>query len=260
MTQNHAIGDPGSALFPYHLLALPAASRERMLCTPDLCATAFCERHDWRGQARARMTPHRTLTFTTLAGLDNSVLLPAAARANRNEDLLLGELIRHVHRGAWAFDLPWGLPHRRVPTKTWLDASASFPQEPLHFLMDVLEQRAPAIVGELPADRMRTLAGMLVDIGTTSDGKLDVLLEQQAADTASRVRYAIERDLEDAAVPAWWKQELKRWLGSPTIATSPEALRARCASPTVVRDLALQYGRALAHWPELWAWASEWNR
>ncbi len=260
MTQNHAIGDPGSALFPYHLLTLPKESREQLLGPSARVSTAFRERYNWRGHPRMRLTPNRPLTFTTLAGLDNSVLLPAAVRANRNEDLLLGDIVRYAHPGAWSFDLPWGLPHWRRPPKNWLDASASFPQEPVHFLMDFLETRASSILSELPADRIRLLASALLDLATTSDRHLNTLLEQQAADTASRVRYAIQGQLDDATVPALWKQLLKPWLGSPTLSTSPEMLRQRLASPSLVRGSAQHYGRALTLWPDLWESATRWNK
>ena len=257
VTQNHAVGDPGSSLYPYHLLTLPVASREQLLTAPDLLSFAFRERHNWRGHARMRLTPNRPLTFTTLAGLDNSALLPPTVRANRNEDLLLGDIIRYLHTGAWSFDLPWGLPHRRQLAKHWLDSSISFPQEPVHFVMDYLEQRAPSIVSEAPADRMRALAAALLDLSDSANHHVAGLLEQQAADTASRVRYAIQGQLDDPSIPALWKELLPQWLSSPTLSMSPDTLRRRLASPELVRGMAQHYGRALAIWPDIWEWARQ---
>ncbi len=256
VTQNHAVGDPGSSLYPYHLLSLPVASREQLLSAPDRLSCAFRERHNWRGHARTRLTPNRPLTFTTLAGLDNSALLPPTVRSHRNEDLLLGDIIRYLHPGAWSFDLPWGLPHRRQPAKHWLDPSISFPQEPVHFVMDYLEQRAPSIVSEAPADRMRALAAALLDLSDSTNHHVAGLLEQQAADTASRGRYAIQGQLDDPSIPAPWKQLLPQWLSSPTLSMSPDTLRSRLASPELVRGMAEHYGRALAVWPDIWEWAS----
>lgn len=257
VTQNHAVGDPGSSMFPYHLLTLPVASREQLLGSPDRLSIAFRERHNWRGHSRIRLTPNRSLTFTTLAGLDNSALLPPTVRANRNEDLLLGDIIRYSHPGAWSFDLPWGLPHWRQPSKHWLDSSVAFPQEPVHFLMDYLEQRASSIVSDLPADRMRALAATLLDLSSSNNHHINDLLVQQAADTATRVRYAIQGQLDDAGVPVLWKQVLPRWLNSPTLSVNPDVLRQRLASPELVRGIARHYGRALTIWPDLWAWARQ---
>ncbi len=257
VTQNHAVGDPGSSMYPYHLLTLPVASREQLLSVPDRLSIAFRERHHWRGHARARLTPNRPLTFTTLAGLDNSALLPPTIPSNRNEDLLLGDIIRYLHTGAWSFDLPWGLPHRRLPAKQWLDSSTAFPQEPVHFVMDYLEQRAASIVSEAPADRMRALAATLLDLSESTNLHVAALLEQQAADTASRVRYAIQAQLDDPSIPALWKQVLPPWLSSPTLSMSPDMLRRRLASPELVRGMAEHYGRALAIWPDIWEWARQ---
>ena len=256
-TQNHAIGDPGSALFPYHLFSLPRASLEQCLRRPGWKDHSFSERHNWRGQLRLRLTPNRPLTFTTLAGLDNSNLLPPTVRAHRNEDLLLGEMTRWIYPGAWFVDLPWGLPHWRSPAKVWLDRLASFPQEPVHFLMDHLEQTLPAIASEQPQDRLRTLGSMLLDVAATSDERIVELLELQAADTASRVQFSINAQLDDADMSAEWKDALRPWLDSPTLSTQPATLRARLASPAVVRSLANDYGRALLAWPALWNWAFE---
>jgi hypothetical protein len=257
VTQNHALGDPGSALFPYHLLTLPAASREQLLGAPGRLSIAFRERYNWRGHARMRLTPNRPLTFTTLAGLDNSALLPPTVRSNRNEDLLLGDIIRYAHPGAWSFDLPWALPHWREPSKHWMQPPALFPQEPVHFLMDYLESRASSIVSSAPADRMRALAAALLDLSRSDEQHISEILEQQAADTASRVRYAIQSQLDDASVAPVWKQILPQWLASPTLAMRPDVLRSRLASPQSVRGIARGYGRALATWPELWEWARQ---
>ena len=257
LTQNHAIGDPGSALFPYHLLTLPPTSRKQVLRNPRWKAYAFRQRDNWRGQLRLRLTPNRPFTFTTLAGLDNSNLLPPAVRSQRNEDLLLGEVTRHIYPGGWFLDLPWGLPHWRSPAKAWLDASAKFPQEPVHFLMDYIEQTAPAIASELPQDRMRALGAILLDLAATSDERRIELLELQAADTASRVQFAINAQLDDTTVPSEWKDVLRPWLESPTLSLHPTILRTRLAAPDAVRSLAKNYGCALNVWPNLWMLARD---
>ncbi|MEP7206407.1 MAG: hypothetical protein ABI920_05665, partial [Casimicrobiaceae bacterium] len=156
-TQNHAVGDPGSALFPYHVLALPPASRAHVLEQHDRQAVAFVDRHGWRGVPRFRLAPRRLLTFTTVAGLDNSRLLPPTCPVQRNEDLLLGALGQLVHADGWFADLPFGLPHRRASAKQWLAPDAVFLQEPLHFLLDTLRERAASILAGEPAERLQAL-------------------------------------------------------------------------------------------------------
>jgi hypothetical protein len=251
-TQNHALGDPGSSLFPYHLLSLPAASRAQLLRDPSWARHAFSARINWRGQPRLRLAPSRALTFTTLTGIDNRALIPPTVRAHRNEDLLLGQMTQHVHPAAWFVDLPWGLPHWRDPAKTWLDATASFAQEPVHFLMEHLESLARTIASEDPAARMQALGALLQDLGGAGDSLLRALLEEQAADTATRTLFAIEAQLDDPALPGAWKDALRPWLRSPALAIDPARLAARVAPLPLVKSLAMDYGRALAAWPELW--------
>jgi hypothetical protein len=256
MTQNHAIGDPGSALFPFHLLTLPSASRQWLL-NSGAKGVAFRERINWRGQPGTRLTPNRPLTLTTLAGLDNSRLLPPTLRSARNEDLLLGELTRIIDRGAWSLDLPWALPHWRNAPKHWLGAEAHFPQEPAHFLMDYLDQSARRIASERAQDRLRAVGALLVDLALASDATLVELLEEHAADTASRAQFAIAVTLDDSSVPAEWKEMLEPWLASPTLSTSPAIIRNRIATAATMRAVANDFGDALAAWPALWEWARE---
>jgi len=251
-TQNHVAGDPGSALFPYHLLALPPASRTRLLADPAWAQYALRERIHWRGQSRLRLCPKRPLTFTTLAGLDNSVLMPPTVRAHRNEDLLLGDMAQYIHTGGWLADLPLALPHWRDPAKTWLDASATFAQEPVHFLLDYLALRAPSVLSDRPEERLGSVGTLFVDLAAASERRISVLLEEQAADAASRVLFSIAQQLDDPALPAQWKDTLRPWLDSPALSTDPARLRERIASPATVRELARSYGHALAVWPTLW--------
>ena len=259
-TQNHALGDPGSALFPYHLLSLPTRSRQFIFDTPASSRYAFRDRFNWRGQTRLRLATTRPLTFTTLTGADNSVILPPTVRSHRNEDLLLGQLAQHAHPGGWMVDLPWALPHRRDPPKQWLDASAMSPQEPVHFLLDYLERHAAVVASDQPERRLETLGALLIDLSLTSDRRLTDMLEAQAADVATRSVFSISMQLDDATTPAHWKDAIRPWLDSPALSTDPARLLVRLASPALVRNLALNYGRALEAWPGMWAWARGWRK
>ena len=251
------LGDPGSSLFPFHLLTLSGISQRHVLGDARRTAAAFRERINWRGQLRPRLTPNRPLTFTTLAGLDNGVFLPPTVRAGRNEDLLLGEMVRIVDRRAWSLDLPFALPHWREPAKQWLDRAINFRQEPAHFLMDRLEQIAPNVMSDDHADRLRAIGAALVDLAGASEARLTELLEAQASDTASRVQFALANALDDPGVAAEWKALLRPWLASPSLSTQPSVVRERIASPAAVRELAQCYGAALAMWPLLWTWARD---
>ena len=259
-TQNHACGDPGSSLFPFHLLSLPARSRAWLAATPSAAAHAFSRRINWRGQPRLRLATARPLTLTTVAGIDNTHLMPPTARSGRNEDLLLGKLAQLLHPAAWYVDLPFGLVHRREPAKSWLGPNAAFAQEPLHFLIEYIDGLAGALLADRPEDRLATVGAWLLDLAATSEARLTELLEDHAADAASRVRFAIAGQMDDVALPPEWKSALASWLSSPALALDPDALRSRIARPQSIRNLAQAYGQAVLAWPQLWAWCREERR
>jgi hypothetical protein len=256
-THNHACGDPGSSVMPLQLLALPRRSRQWLAAHPRAAATAFAQRINWRGQTRLRLAPRRVLTLTTLAGIDNSQLMPPAARTPRSEDVLLGILAQFMHPHGWLVDLPFGLPHLRVPAKHWLPPGVSFRQEPLHVLYGLLDEYAPQVVAESPERRLMAAAALLQDVATMSAATLSEVLLHHASDAGSRTLFAIAEQLDDANTPAQWKALLVPWLRSPALAVDADAVRGRVLAPETVRTLADDYGRAMQIWPLLWAFCRE---
>jgi hypothetical protein len=123
--------------------------------------------------------------------------------------------------------------------------------------MDYLDQTSPRVASEGASDRLHAIAAILADLAHASESRLIELLEEQAADTASRVQYAIATAENDADVALEWKEMLRPWLASPTLSTHPASVRERLAAPAVVRALASDYGSALAVWPALWEWSRE---
>lgn len=258
-TQSHACGDPGSTMLPLHLLSLPARSRRWLAANPNAAAHAFARRINWRGHSRLRLAPRRMLTLTTIAGLDNSRLLPPTARSHRSEDLLLGAVAQWMHRTAWQVDLPFGVRHRREPTKHWLRAGDPVAVEPLPFILDYLERHEAASVAAPPEERLAAAGALLVDLAAASAAHLSEMLLEHAAEASSRVLFSLQEQLDDAALPAAWKQSLGSWLGSPALALDETALRARSPTVAAMRSLVDAYGKALLVWPQLWEFCRERN-
>lgn len=256
-THNHACGDPGSSLLPLQLLSLPPSSRQWLAAHPGAAASAFAQRVNWRGQTRLRLAPRRVFTLTTLAGIDNSQLMPPAARTHRSEDVLLGIVAQLIHPHAWMVDLPFGLPHLRVPSKQWLPPDVSFLQEPLHVLYALLDEHAASIVAESPRGRLMAAAVLLQDVAAMNDATLSEVLLEHASDAGSRTLFAIAEQLDSADTPPQWKALLAPWLKSPALAVDADSLRGRMLAPGTVRSLADTYGRAMAVWPDLWQFCRE---
>ncbi len=258
-THSHACGDPGSTMLPLHLLSLPARSRQWLSANPHVVAHAFARRINWRGHSRLRLAPRRMLTLTTIAGLDNSRLLPPTARSHRSEDLLLGAVAQWIHRTAWQVDLPFGLLHRREPTKQWLRAVDPVGPEPLPFILAYLERHEAVIVATRPEQRLAAAGALLVDLAAASDAHLSEMLLAHAAEASSRVLFSLQEQLDDVALPAAWKQSLGPWLNSPALALDETALRARSPTVAAMRSLVDGYGKALLVWPQLWEFCRERN-
>ena len=259
-THSHACGDPGSALLPLQLLTLPERSRRWLAERPEIARRAFARRLNWRGQARLRLSPRRILTFTTMAGVDNSRLLPPAARSHRSEDVLLGIAAQCMYPSGWLADLPFGLPHLREAGKQWLPPTANFMQEPLHVLYAWIDENAKNIVAESAEARLDAMAAMLRDYAQMSDRALSEALRWHAADAGSRTLFAIAEQLDDAALPAQWKAQLAPWLESPAFAADEASIAGRTLAPEAVRVLAEAYARAMMAWPQLWHFCRERNR
>ena len=104
---------------------------------------------------------------------------------------------------------------------------------------------------------MLRLGGIFRDFAETSDAALVGALEEQAAEYASSVRFAIQEQLDDATTPEAWKSALRQWLASPVLKLDRESLRASIAPPAAVRAFAREYARTLTAWPHLWSHCRE---
>ncbi|HVP88763.1 MAG TPA: hypothetical protein VMU79_11870 [Casimicrobiaceae bacterium] len=263
LTRSHSCGDPGSAVAPLHLFALPERSRQWLESNPSAVAYALDQRINWRGHTRLRLLPGLSLTLTTIAGIDNSRLLPPTVRSERSEDVLLGDLAHWVHRGAWQVDLPFGVLHLREPAKRWLGAKDPIAPKakllvPL-ILAHVVRNKS-AVAALRPEQRLAAAAASLADLAAASDAQLQKLLLEYAAEEKSRVLFSIRTQLEDETLPAAWRELLQPWLASPMFSVDEATLRARTPPLAAVRALIDAYSRALRVWPQLWEFCRERNR
>ena len=165
-----------------------------------------------------------------------------------------------MHRTAWQVDLPFGVRHRREPTKHWLRACDPVPLEPLAFFLAYLERHEAVSIAAPPEQRLAAAGALLADLAAASDARLTKMLLEHAAEAASRVLFSVQEQLDDATLPAAWKQLIAPWLTSPALALDDAALRARTPTAAAMRPLIGAYGRALLVWPELWEFCRARNR
>ncbi|HET9764069.1 MAG TPA: hypothetical protein VFR50_11155 [Casimicrobiaceae bacterium] len=253
-THNHACGDPGSSTLPMQLFALPERSRRRLASQPDAAAYGFAGRINWRGQSRLRLAPRRDLTFTTLAGVDNTRLLPPVPRSYRSTDVLLGLVAQRMYPSSWIADLPFGLPHLREPAKRWLQSEEPYRQAHLHVVHAYISRHVPARAGSAE-QRLATMGALLLDLAAAGESHLRETLLQHAIETGADALFRIEQQLDDADLPSGWRAHLAQWLRSPALA--PGAAASRALEPSEARPLLEAYGKAMLAWPRLWRFRRE---
>jgi hypothetical protein len=255
-TQNQVLGDPGY-LFPYGQLKLSRRSRQWLAAHPAAAEHAFRSKINWRGAPGLRLAAQRWLTTTTLAGIDNTRLVAPTSRSARGEDMLLGRATQCAHPGAWIVDLPFALLHLRASHRPWPTAADGVPKEPPMTLLQIATSREQMIAAASPAARLAMLGSICLDTGSASDVVLRELLETTVRETAAYLTFAIHDQLDDASLPATWKDVLRNWLSSPVVRLDDASVRTQAPSIAGMRSLFTSYGRALHAWPQLWSWCRD---
>ena len=256
-TWNHVLGDPGWAQFSGELLAVSAETRAWLAANPGAARAAFESQVHWRGYPALQLSPQESLSTTTLSGFDNTALLPPAVRVGPETDTMIGELTRCIHPSSWQVSLPFALPHVRNAGRQWLRPTEALGFNLNRTFIDYARARSPSLLGGDPASRLAALGAMLVDLASASDATLRGVIEEQAADMASRLAFQINEQLDDHTTPAAWKEMLSPWLASPLLQLDPVALQRRRVPLGPVRACAREFGRGLIAWPRLWGWCRE---
>jgi hypothetical protein len=255
-TRTGLLGDPGWAAFSAQQVVLSEDTRQWLAANTDAVRYAFESQIQWRGRLGTGLVP-AVLPSSTLLGVDNSRLMPPTLRAAAGEDIVFAEAVDCIYPNGWTVNLPFALPHLRAQRRQWLTPRDTLVGDPARCLVFYARARAAAIAAEAPRERMQRLGAIFRDFGETSDAVLVAALEEQAAEYASGVRFAIQEQLDDAATPEAWKSALREWLASPVLRLDRESLRASIAPPAAVRALAREYARTLSAWPHLWSHCRE---
>jgi hypothetical protein len=256
-TRNHVLGDPGWSTFASQQINLGSETRRWLAAHPGAARYAFKSQIHWRGPLALRLAPHRTLSTTTVTGIDNTALMPPTVRAARGSDTLLGEAARCIHPEGWMVDLPFALPHMRAGRRQWLTPADTFVLPAIRMLRSQVYVRAGTIDAATAEERTATLGTILLDLAAADDARLTRRLIEMTAEYGAGILFAIREQLDDASLPASWKEVLLQWLTSPTLKLDPASLRARIVPPQEVRSMAREYGRALQVWPQLWSYCRD---
>ena len=254
-TQNGVLGDSGMALHPHALYTVDDDAFARFTSSATAYRQYTRSRCNWRGQPGTRLATARALTFSTVAGIDNRLLLPPTAREFRNEDLLLGDVASFMYPHALMLDLPWSLLHFRDPEKEWMALGAPdvHKQDVLHVLLEIVADASRQCRAEGPEARLDFLGHVMLDWASASDARLREYLEEHLIEHRTRIGFALREQLErHPDAPVYWRKDVEDYLRGPNMRFRKNDLAEAAADIEVVRATLSNYGRALAVWPALW--------
>ncbi|HEX8009605.1 MAG TPA: hypothetical protein VF814_01485 [Casimicrobiaceae bacterium] len=251
-TGTHVLGDPGWGTFSGQQLAVGRETREWLAAHPEASRYAFASQVHWRGWPALQLAPEHVLSMTTLSGIDDSVLIAPALRLARATDTIVSEVTRAIHPAAWGVVVPFALPHVREARRKWLTPADAYLLRPSRLIVSYARRCSASLRADDPAQRLAMLGSMFVDLGGASDATVTGLFEELAADSASRLLFSMHEQLDDAMLPAAWKDTLREWLTSPMFKLDAASVRQRIGPLDTVRSVARDYGKALIAWPKLW--------
>jgi hypothetical protein len=256
-TRNHVLGDPGWSTFAGRLLDLQTETRRWLTGHPDAARYALESQIRWHGPLSLRLAPHRTLSTTTVTGIDNTCLMPPTVRAGRGGDALLGAAARCARPEGWTVVLPFALPHLREVRRQWLTPTDPYVMPAAGLLGSHMRLAERFIDAERVEQRMEMLGAILRDLAAADDATLRRRQMDLSAEYAAEILFAIQEQLDDTSLPAGWKDVLRQWIVSPMLKLDPTSLSVRIAPPQDVRSVAGEYGRALRVWPQLWSYCRD---
>ena len=121
VAQCNSWGDSGAAGSRW-LLSLPDKSVQQLLETSSDLPGLLSPQHCWAGHGGPVVTPFASISQWT--GLDHSASLPPYLPAGRNEDLLFGIMLQHMHPEAAVLQTDWAIRHSPVSSRSrpYMDA------------------------------------------------------------------------------------------------------------------------------------------
>lgn len=230
VAQCNSWGDSGAAGSRW-LLSLPDKSVQQLLETGSDLPGLLSPQHCWAGHAGPVVTPFASISQWT--GLDHSASLPPYLPAGRNEDLLFGIMLQHMHPEAAVLQTDWAIRHSPVSSRSRPLMDAIKVEPGMSLLADWL--------GREPADQLgisaeRRLVGMseaLARLAEMESDAAEVLIGRQLAGRQAAVLKqcmdhlkSLERFTELPGAESW-----RQFLVS-----SRDALMADIQAPTTNRD------------------------
>ncbi|HID45300.1 MAG TPA: hypothetical protein EYP34_06065 [Chromatiaceae bacterium] len=249
-------GDPGTAsnIWIYHL---PAEYRQQLFESEQNYQQHITARNAWMGSFGHTFRNQCTL-MSAVTGIDNTRLAPPYFPLFRNEDLLFGVMLHHLHPKGLFLDNPWAVPHLPAEHRQWEKDHALKPQSYglLDFCSDALMLNAPTLPTDTPARRLSECADFFCHLGRLSDKALEEKIAEQTLGLRTTQVTRLSKVLsESQGAPEFWKRDLQRIIqaGEKSLASPlPRGFQAVPGSEDEQRSLARSQWQLFAQGIQSW--------
>jgi hypothetical protein len=262
VTYNGIIGDSG--LFsPDINLRLNGNSRIRLLSSKETYSLACHSREVLRVVNSLTVSDDWWVT-ATIAGFDNSNLLPPFMPIQRNEDGVFGEVLRRCFTYGYFGHLPWAVLHAPIKSRFYTDNDLFKKATGIRFcdvvfsLMSLCEF---GYIGSEPSERLRQLGKHLINVGSMDLPEFEECVRLGLWKYHSALINALETNLKkNQNKPIFWAKDVEYYI--KTLQKSmlkedyvvPQDLVERKnqdLARTLSKYLISQFGQLLFWWPDI---------
>ncbi|HEC07071.1 MAG TPA: hypothetical protein ENJ12_09475 [Thiolapillus brandeum] len=204
-------GDPGTASNIW-IYQLPAQYRGKLFSSEQDYRRHIRSRNTWMGSFGPAFRNQFSL-MSPLTGIDCARLTPPFFPLLRNEDLLFGVLLHHLHPDALFLDNPWAVPHLPAEHRQWEQDLSLKPQNYglLDFSADALVLDTPTLPAGSASDRLRGCAGFFSGLSRLDDRALEEKIAEQTLGLRTTQISRLAKVLDEShEAPGFWQQDLQR--------------------------------------------------
>lgn len=212
--------------------------------------------------ARGLLVTHDVSCLGYCMGIDNTSLVPPFIPFGRNEDGVWGATLSFMDPTALFAHLPVGVRHASDRLAVYEQLMSSARQSRISdVLLFLVGRAAQATFALTPADRLRHLGALLVQVGTLPVSEFQLLLtEARLATLTAEIAHA-KAATSDPLCPYWWRDAITTYESTFRKSLSRADFflpiefketvsidQGFSAAQTFVRT----YGEILTWWPTMW--------
>jgi hypothetical protein len=220
--------------------------------------------------ARNTIVTHETMCVGYCMGIDNTSLVPPFMPVGRNEDGVWGATLGAIDPHALFAHVPYGVRHESDRPATYEDLMPSARQSRIcDLLLFLITRHGRATFAISPADRLRHLGQVLVDVGRLPAADFRILsTEARLSTLCNDIAQAESVMASDPMCPPHWRravddyeQTFRRHVVAPDFFLPIEFKNSASLEEGFANAQAYvgRFGELLMWWPQIWEIARQAN-